>query len=190
MLSGFCLLLAVPDRNVGDVNIDEVASASFMSKLGERLNERHALDIADSAALEKKLVMRSFKSCLASIIQRRLLGLKRRVPIQLVRMILAYVRETTGMLVLTNADIWFQPRLVHRDSCNSIDPILNCICDMRHNLNSSTKIITSALLLDDLLVDLASCDVVITCQIKAQISARVRRSCLLIRNASKHSYRS
>lgn len=51
MLGRLRLLLAVDDRNVRDVNVDEVVLASPVTELGESLNERHALNITNSTTL-------------------------------------------------------------------------------------------------------------------------------------------
>lgn len=51
MLSRFGLLLAVDNRNIGDVDVDEVILASLMPKLSECFNKGHALDITNSATL-------------------------------------------------------------------------------------------------------------------------------------------
>lgn len=51
VLSRLRLLLAVDDRDVRDVDVDEVVFASPVTELGEGLHERHALNITNSAAL-------------------------------------------------------------------------------------------------------------------------------------------
>lgn len=54
MLSRLGLLLAVNKRDVGYMDVDEVALASLVLELGQSLDERHALDITNRTALESK----------------------------------------------------------------------------------------------------------------------------------------
>lgn len=53
VLSRLCLLLAIYERDIGHMDIDEVVLASLVLKLGQSLNERHAFDITNSATLRK-----------------------------------------------------------------------------------------------------------------------------------------
>jgi hypothetical protein len=55
VLGGLCLLLAVDDGNIGNLDVDKVVLADPVAELCEGLNERHVLDIADCAALSRKL---------------------------------------------------------------------------------------------------------------------------------------
>lgn len=45
--------------------------------------------------------------------------------------------------------------------CNPLNPILNCVCKMRHNLDRLSKVIAPTLTFNDVLVYLAGCDVIL-----------------------------
>lgn len=49
MLSGLGLLLSVNGGHVGNMNVHKVHAPGLVSQLGQRLDERHALNIADCA---------------------------------------------------------------------------------------------------------------------------------------------
>ena len=52
-------------------------------------------------------------------------------------------------------------RIVNRNSCHSLNPILHGIREMWYNLDSFAQIVSSTFPLDDMLVDLPRCDVVL-----------------------------
>ena len=61
-------------------------------------------------------------------------------------------------------------RVVHRNLRNSLDPILNRIRQMGYNLDGLPKIVATTFPLDDVLVDLASCDVVLPREGNVEVS--------------------
>lgn len=65
---------------------------------------------------------------------------------------------------LNDTDIRLLIRIVDRNPRNPLNPILNCVREVRHDLDRLSEIIAPALTLDDMLVDLARCDVVLACQ--------------------------
>ena len=62
---------------------------------------------------------------------------------------------------LDNTDIRLLVAVVSGGSSHTLDPILDGVCQVRHNLHCASKVIATALLLDHMLVDLSGCDVVI-----------------------------
>lgn len=71
---------------------------------------------------------------------------------------------------LNDADVWLFPSIVHRDLCDTLYPVLDSLDDVRNYLYCVTKVVASSLLLDDMLVDLACRDVVVSSQGDVQVS--------------------
>lgn len=71
---------------------------------------------------------------------------------------------------LNDADVWLFPSVVHRDLCDTLYPILDSLDDVRNYLYCVTKVVASSLLLDDMLVDFACRDVVVSSQGDVQVS--------------------
>lgn len=67
---------------------------------------------------------------------------------------------SNGTPQLNDTNIWSLLCVVDRNSRDSLDPVLNCIGQMWHNLDSLSKIIASTFTLDDMLIDFARGDVV------------------------------
>jgi hypothetical protein len=65
-----------------------------------------------------------------------------------------------GASELNDADIRFLASVIHRNSGHTFHPILDSIRDMGDDLDSLAKVITLALTLNDIAVDLARRDVV------------------------------
>jgi hypothetical protein len=65
---------------------------------------------------------------------------------------------------LNDTDVRLLIGIIDRDPRNTFNPILNCVREMWHNLNGFSKIIAPTLTLDDVLVYLPRCDVVLACQ--------------------------
>jgi hypothetical protein len=62
---------------------------------------------------------------------------------------------------LDDADIGLLARAVDRDGGDALDPVLDGVCDVGHDLHRLSEIVAAALLLDDVQVDLAGGDVVL-----------------------------
>lgn len=71
---------------------------------------------------------------------------------------------------LDDADIRFLLRIVHRNPGYPVDPVLNGIGKVRDNLYRLPQIVSSPLFLDDMLIDLASRDVVLPGQGNVQVA--------------------
>jgi hypothetical protein len=59
------------------------------------------------------------------------------------------------------AHVWLLARVVYRYPRNPLDPFLDRIGDVWNDLHGLAKIVSASLALNDLLVDLASCNVVV-----------------------------
>lgn len=70
-------------------------------------------------------------------------------------------RHNTNLPQLDDADIRLFARTIHRDLRHTLDPVLDRVRHMGHNLDGLSEIVAPALLLDDVQVDLASGDVVL-----------------------------
>jgi hypothetical protein len=77
---------------------------------------------------------------------------------------------TNGTSQLDDTHIWSLVGIVNRDSGHSLDPVLDGVCKMWDNLNSSSQVVTSTLLLDDVLVDLSGGDVVLAGESDVQVT--------------------
>ena len=75
-----------------------------------------------------------------------------------------------GTTELNDANIWLFLGVVHWDPGNSLYPVLDCICQVWDYLHSSTEVVASSLLLDDVLVYLARSDVVLSGQSDIEVS--------------------
>jgi hypothetical protein len=62
---------------------------------------------------------------------------------------------------LNYAHVWLLARIVDRYARHLLDPVLYRIGDVRHDLHGFAEVVAFALALDDMLVDLAGCDVVV-----------------------------
>jgi hypothetical protein len=67
---------------------------------------------------------------------------------------------TDGTSELDDADIGLLARVVNGDGGNTLDPVLDGIGNVRDDLNGLTEVVSLALTLDDIPVDLAGGDVV------------------------------
>lgn len=65
---------------------------------------------------------------------------------------------------LNYADVWLLSSIVNRNLCDSLDPVFDCFDYMWNDLHRVSQIITSALFLNDVSIDLASGDVVFSSQ--------------------------
>jgi len=68
---------------------------------------------------------------------------------------------TNGTSKLDNADVRLLTSVVDWNFSDSLDPILNCLDNVWDNLYGMSEIVTTSLFVDDKLVDLAGCDVVV-----------------------------
>lgn len=66
-----------------------------------------------------------------------------------------------GSSKLDNADVWSLVGVVHWDLGDALDPVLDRVGQVWHDLDGAAEVVAATLLLDDVLVDLASCDVVL-----------------------------
>jgi hypothetical protein len=65
---------------------------------------------------------------------------------------------------LNDADIRLLARVVDRYPCHLLYPFLNRVCDVGYHLHRLAEIVAFALALNDVLVDLAGCDIVVACE--------------------------
>lgn len=71
---------------------------------------------------------------------------------------------------LNDAHIWRFIGIIHWNSSHALNPILDSICQVRNDLHGATKVIAAPLLLNDMLVDLAGCDVILTSESNVQVA--------------------
>lgn len=71
---------------------------------------------------------------------------------------------------LNDTDIRLLICIINRNPCNPLNPILNCVCEMRHNLDSLSEVIAPTLTLDYVLVDLSRCDIALACEGDVEIA--------------------
>jgi len=71
---------------------------------------------------------------------------------------------------LDYANIRLLMRIIDRDFGNSFDPIYDGVRDMRNDLNGATEIVASSFPLNDVIVYLASGDVILACQGDVQVA--------------------
>lgn len=122
LLSGLRLLLAIDDRHVRYVNLQEVVLAGTTAQLCHSLNERHALNV------------------------------------------------TNGATKFNYAHIWFLATVINRDPSYLLYPVLNGIGYVRHDLYRLAQIISFALAFDDVLIDLARGNVILSSQGDVQVA--------------------
>ena len=60
--------------------------------------------------------------------------------------------------------------VIDRYPSNPVNPILDGICQVRHDFDSPTKIVTAPLPLDYVLIDLARCDIILSRQCDVKVS--------------------
>lgn len=75
-----------------------------------------------------------------------------------------------GATKLNYADIRLFICVIHGNSCDSLDPILNGIGDVRNHLDSLAQVITPPFTFDDMLVHLSGGDAVFSSQGDVEIS--------------------
>ena len=78
------------------------------------------------------------------------------------------ITDRTSQLNYT--DIGFLARVIDGYPRNLLDPVLNCIGNVRDDLHGLTQVVALALALDDMLVDFARRDVVIACQGNVEVA--------------------
>ncbi len=66
-----------------------------------------------------------------------------------------------GASKLNNTHIWCLIGVIDGDASHALDPILNCVREVRNNLDGLAKVVAATLALDNVLVDLAGGDVVL-----------------------------
>eukprot|EP00123_Amoebidium_parasiticum_P022120 comp8036_c0_seq1/m.3538 comp8036_c0_seq1/g.3538 ORF comp8036_c0_seq1/g.3538 comp8036_c0_seq1/m.3538 type:complete len:449 (+) comp8036_c0_seq1:966-2312(+) len=71
---------------------------------------------------------------------------------------------TNSASQLDDADLWLLVVSIGTDLCHPLDPILDLIGDVWHHLDGLAEVVTAALLLNYIPVDLARCDVVVLVQ--------------------------
>ena len=71
---------------------------------------------------------------------------------------------------LDYADVRLFLCVVHRYSCDSFYPVLDCVCDVWDHLNSLSQVVSSSLSFDDMLVHLSGRDAVLKCQGDVEIA--------------------
>lgn len=71
---------------------------------------------------------------------------------------------------LNNTDIRLLVRIVNWNTSDTLDPILDCVRKMRNDLHSAAEVVTSSLLLNDMLIDLAGRDVVLARERDVQVA--------------------
>ena len=127
LLRGFRFLLAIDDRDVGDVNIQKVIPSGSSSKLCHGLYERHTL----------------------------------------------YVSNRTSKLYDT--DIWLFICVVYGNFRDSFNPILDCVGNVWHNLDSPPKIGAFPFSVNDMFVYFASRDIVLPGESYVEVSLIVSK---------------
>lgn len=121
-LCGLCLLLAVDQGHVADVDLHEVVSSSAHSELRHGLDKGHALDVTNRTSQ------------------------------------------------LDDAHVRLLTRVIDGDFCNSFNPVLDGVDNVRHHLDRVAEVVTSALLLDDVGVDFTGCNVVLAGQGNVEVT--------------------
>ena len=71
---------------------------------------------------------------------------------------------------LNDAHIWLLACIIYGYTRNLLDPFLDCICNVWDNLYGLAQVITLALAFDDVLVDLASGDIVVTSESDVEVA--------------------
>lgn len=76
---------------------------------------------------------------------------------------------------LDNTNIRRLVCIVNRDPRDPLNPILNGVCEVRHNLHRFPKIVAATFTFDYVLVDLASCDVVLSSECDVEVALVVSK---------------
>lgn len=82
---------------------------------------------------------------------------------------------SNGSSKLDNADIWSLVGVVNWDLSNALNPILDRIGQMWNDLNSASEVVAATLLLDNVLVDFAGCDVVLAGESDVEVTLVVAK---------------
>ena len=69
-----------------------------------------------------------------------------------------------GSSELDDADVWGLVGVVNWDLGHALNPVLDCICQVWHDLDGAAEVVSATLFLNYVLVDLAGCDVVLACE--------------------------
>ena len=77
---------------------------------------------------------------------------------------------TNGATKLNYAHIWLLARVIYRYTRNLLDPFLDRVCDVWDNLYGLAQVITLAFAFDDMLVNLAGRDVVVTSESDVEVA--------------------
>ncbi len=72
----------------------------------------------------------------------------------------ATLNITDSATKFDNAYIWFLVGVIYRYLRNPLDPVLDSVCKMRHNLHCLSKVGPTAFPVDDVLVDFSGGNVV------------------------------
>lgn len=121
-LGGLCLLFAVHQGDVADVDLHEVVSSGAHSELSHGLDEGHALNVSHSTTQLDDTHIRLFAS------------------------------------------------VVHRDLCNSFNPVLDGVDNVGNDLDRVTEIVAFTLLLNNVCVDFSRRDVVLAGQSDVEVA--------------------
>lgn len=68
-----------------------------------------------------------------------------------------------------NANIWALICVIDGNPCNPLDPVLDCIRQVRHNLHRLPKVVATTFTLNDMLVYLASSNVVLASESNVEV---------------------
>jgi hypothetical protein len=71
---------------------------------------------------------------------------------------------------LNDAHIWRLIGIIDWNLRDTLNPVLDGICQMWNDLNCASEVIATSLLLDNMLVDLAGCDVVLASERNVEIT--------------------
>lgn len=76
---------------------------------------------------------------------------------------------------LNNTHIWLLIGIVYWDFGNSLDPVYDGVCDVWDHLHRLAQVVTFTLALNNVLVNLAGCDVVLAGQGNVEVSLVVSK---------------
>lgn len=76
---------------------------------------------------------------------------------------------------LNDADVGTLICIINWYSGNPLDPVLDCVCKVWHNLDGFSKIVTTTLTLDYVLVDLSCRDIVLASKCDVEIALVVAK---------------
>lgn len=80
-----------------------------------------------------------------------------------------------GSSKLDNAHVWGLVCVVDWNLGDALDPVLDCICEVWHDLNGAAEVVAATLFLDYVLVDLAGCDVVLAGESDVEVALVVTK---------------